>query len=209
MTVDQLVGMAAPPVTSSSARFPQERQLVELQAVHVIAVKQEADSDLHVILQSAGGGELNVEAPMAPCDSASPYAGMLAQARAAMDKAMPGAGTGGYTAVNLTATIEGVLFFDVLHGQRGSPNGVERHPVTVFSADGSGPPAPAPAPTTTVQPPPVTTGPAPTTSPAQTTTAPGPTTTTRARTDCQRWPGRHWFRHRYHRDCQPGWFKTR
>lgn len=170
MTPDQLVALAAPAVTPSSPRFTSvpagslpETTLVELVNVHVIAVKQEADSDLHVIIATSTGAELNVEAPMAACDSASPYAAQLAAARAAMDKAMPGASSSSYTPENLTATIEGVVFYDVLHGQRGAPNGVELHPLLYFSATGSGPPITTPTPTTTVTAPPVTTGPMPTT----------------------------------------------
>lgn len=140
MTPEQLVSMAAPPVTQMSPRFPVEQQLVVLQNVHVIAAKREADSDLHVLLMSPAGAELNVEAPQAQCDSASPYANLLAQARQSMDVAMPNVSSSHYTPLDLTATIEGVLFFDVLHGQRGAPNGVELHPVTYFSTAGGAPP---------------------------------------------------------------------
>jgi hypothetical protein len=140
MTPDQLVAMAAPPVKPSSTRFPVEQQLVVLKNVHVIAAKQEDDSDLHVIVSTPTGAELNVEAPQAQCDSASPYAALLAKARQAMDTAMPHVSSSRFTAENLTATIEGVLFFDVLHGQRGAPNGVELHPVIFFSTAGDEPP---------------------------------------------------------------------
>lgn len=157
MTIDQLVNMAAPPVTPDSPRFPQEQTLVELQNVHVIAAKQEADSDLHVIIATATGADMNVEAPEAVCDSASPYAAQLAAARAALDQALGTVSTLTYTPENVTATIEGVLFFDVLHGQRGAPNGVELHPVTLFQVGGG----PSPVTTTT----------------ATTTTAPSTTTT--------------------------------
>jgi len=163
MTPEQLVSMAAPPVTQDSPRFPVEQGLVALQDVHVIAAKQEKDSDLHVIIATATGAELNVEAPRADCDSTSPYAGELAQARAAMDAAMPNVSGSHYTPLDLTATIAGVLFFDVLHGQRGAPNGVELHPVTYFSTAGG----PVPPATTTVE---TTTG--TTTETAPTTTSP-------------------------------------
>jgi hypothetical protein len=165
MTPDQLVAMAAPPVTQDSPRFPVEQQLLVLENVHVIAAKQEADSDLHVIIATPTGAELNVEAPQAQCDESSPYAGVLAQARAAMDQAMPSISGAHYTPLDLRATIEGVLFFDVLHGQRGAPNGVELHPVTFFSTTG-GPP------------PPITTTTVPTTT-ASTTTVPTQTVLTR------------------------------
>jgi hypothetical protein len=140
MTPEQLVALAAPPVTQNSPRFPIERQLVVIENVHVIAAKREADSDLHVILTTATGAELNVEAPQAQCDSSSGYAADLARARQAMDEAMPTVSASHYTPLNLHATIQGVLFFDVLHGQRGAPNGVELHPVTFFSTAGGPPP---------------------------------------------------------------------
>lgn len=162
MTVDQLVAMAAPPVTASSPRLPQERTLVEIVGAHVIAAKQEADSDLHVIIQTSTGGEMNVEAPQAVCDSSSPYAAQLATARANLDAALGSVSSTAYTPENVTATIEGVLFFDVLHGQRGAANGVELHPVTLFQT-GSAPPPPTTTSVTTT---------APATTVATTTTAP-------------------------------------
>ncbi len=132
MTVDQLRALTAPAVTSSSPRLPQEHTLVALQNVRVIAAKQEADSDLHIILQGATG-EMNVEAPMAVCDASSPYAAQLAAARAALDKALGPVSSSSYTPENLVGNFQGVLFFDVLHGQRGADNGVELHPVLAFS----------------------------------------------------------------------------
>ena len=149
LTPDELVSLPAPPVTQDSPRFPIERQLVVLENVHVIAAKQEADSDLHVILTTATGAELNVEAPQAQCDSSSPYATLLAQARQAMDQVMPNVSGSHYTPLDLHATIEGVLFFDVLHGQRGAPNGVELHPVTFFSTAGGPAPPISTTPSTT------------------------------------------------------------
>jgi hypothetical protein len=153
MTPEQLVAMAAPPVTQTSPRFPVEQQLVVLKRVHVIAAKQEADSDLHVLLLGRTGAELNVEAPQAQCEAGSPYAAQLAQARQSMDGAMPNVSSSHYTPLDLKATIEGVLFFDVLHGQRGAPNGVELHPVLYFSTTAGPPPPPVPTlPATTTQP---------------------------------------------------------
>jgi hypothetical protein len=158
LTPDQLVLLPAPPVTQNSPRFPIERQLVVIENVHVIAAKQEGDSDLHVILTTSTGAELNVEAPQAQCDSSSPYAAVLAKARQAMDEAMPNVSASHYTPLNLHATIEGVLFFDVLHGQRGAPNGIELHPVTFFSTAGGPPPPITTTPGTTSVGSPTTTG---------------------------------------------------
>jgi hypothetical protein len=139
LTVDQLVAMVPPPVTARSPRFVVERRLVELRHVHLIAVKQEPDSDLHLIIATAAGSEVNVEAPQGRCDSGSPYAARLASARAALDAALGPVSSTGYTPLDMTATVRGILFFDVLHGQRGAPNGVELHPLLSFSKTGGHP----------------------------------------------------------------------
>jgi hypothetical protein len=136
-TPDQLLALTPPHVGPDSPRIISnpgslpETLKVQLTHVHVVAVKQESDSDLHIIIRSAQG-ELNVESPMAYCDRASPYRQRLAVARAAVERAFPNVSTGSYTVVDRYATIRGVLFWDVLHGQRGAPNGVELHPVTML-----------------------------------------------------------------------------
>lgn len=138
LTPEKLLALRAPNVGSGSPRFTAnpgslpETIKVQLTNVHVVAVKQESDSDLHVIIGSSQG-ELNVEAPMAVCDHASPYWQRLAVARTAIERAFPNASSGSYTVVDRYATIRGVLFWDVLHGQRGAANGVELHPVTMFT----------------------------------------------------------------------------
>lgn len=132
LTIDQMVNMTAPPVTQNSPRFPQEQIKAQLTDVHVVGVKQEPDSDLHIIISTSSGTEMNVESPAARCDATSPAATYLANARAAADAAMPHVSSSHYTGVNFYATIRGMVFFDVLHGQRGALNGIELHPVTLF-----------------------------------------------------------------------------
>ncbi len=139
-TVAWLLAVKPPPVTQDSPRFsswkPPEGQLEQLTDVHVIAAKQENDSDLHVIVERGDyGSELNVEAPAARCDSTSPYAARLAAARAALETALGPVSSRRYTPVDVRATVRGPLFYDVLHGQRGAPNGVELQPVTYFKAE--------------------------------------------------------------------------
>jgi hypothetical protein len=198
MTPSQLTGLVSPAVTSSSPRFKTvpahslpETTLVELVNVHIIAVKQEADSDLHVIISTPTGSELNVELPAAACDSTSKYATQLATARQNADKAMPHPSSSSYTPENITATIEGVLFWDVLHGQRGAPNGVELHPVTFFSTTSKPtPPIPPPTPTTTVTVPPLPTPPP--------TNLPG----------CAKYPGRIYYHHIKQNHCASYFYTT-
>lgn len=196
MTPDELlslkppqVGQDTPRITTVSGGSLPETILVVLNNVHVIAVKQEADSDLHVIIQASNGKELNVEAPQAICDSSSKYAKLLGAARAAMDKTFPNVSSSGYTTVNVTATIEGVLFWDVLHGQRGAPNGVELHPVVAFDTGGG----PLPVTTTTG-----TTTTNPTTTQTTTSTLPG----------CDKYPGRFYFNHVKQNHCAANFFTT-
>jgi len=59
----------------------------------------------------------------------------MAAARAALLRSCGPARTGRFRLLTGTATITGVAFFDVIHGQRGvAPNGIELHPVLSFKA---------------------------------------------------------------------------
>lgn len=169
----------------------------------MIAAKQEADSDLHVILATATGAEMNIESPAAVCDSASPYAAQLAQARAALDAALGNVSSSSYTPENLTANVTGVLFFDVLHGQRGAPNGIELHPVLCFSVAKNGCLSASP-------PPPATTTSATTTS--GTTTTSVSTTSADDSVDelpgCAQFPGRIYYQHVKQNHCAATYFTS-
>ena len=58
----------------------------------------------------------------------------MSAARAAFIKACPDPSSNRFLKLRGTATITGVGFFDVKHGQRGvAPNGIELHPVLGFS----------------------------------------------------------------------------
>lgn len=48
----------------------------------------------------------------------------------------------------------------------------------------------------------------PATTAATVTTAPAPVTATTPLTACQKWPGRHYLHHRFHKTCKAGWFTT-
>jgi hypothetical protein len=90
-----------------------------LKNVQVTAIKAETDSDTHFIL-SQNGTTMIAEVPYPGCvNNSSPFYCFITHARHASD-------SGSTT----TATVIGVGFFDVLHGQSGAPaNGIELHPV--------------------------------------------------------------------------------
>jgi len=59
----------------------------------------------------------------------------MATARAALLRSCGPARTARFRLLSGTATITGVAFFDVIHGQRGvAPNAIELHPVLSFKA---------------------------------------------------------------------------
>jgi hypothetical protein len=103
--------------------------------VRVLWQKLEGDSDVHLVLADLKTGRTMIaELPSPDCVGAA--AGVRAQmtsARAALARAC-GRPTTSFTRLSGTATIDGVAFFDFVHGQRGaSANQVELHPVLRFS----------------------------------------------------------------------------
>jgi hypothetical protein len=118
-TIHFLVTRPAPSPLPS-ARLPFERHVFTVTAA-VTLVRQEQDSDLHLVLQ-AGADHMIAEAPSPSCDSrATPL--RRRQMRAAR------------SAVRLCAhaRVTGVAFFDFDHGQTGvAPNAIELHPILAF-----------------------------------------------------------------------------
>lgn len=87
----------------------------------VTLVRQEADSDLHLILQ-ADGQQMIAESPAPSCDSkAAPLRRQQMTAARA------------HVRLCARARVTGVAFFDFDHGQTGvAPNAIELHPVLGF-----------------------------------------------------------------------------
>jgi hypothetical protein len=97
------------------------------------AFKAEGDSDIHLAVHDAAGHTMIVEFPADTCDQGSLVAPQIKAARDAFTQ-FAGPSSSSYVPVTGTATIEGVGFFDRIHGQRGvAPNGIELHPATKFS----------------------------------------------------------------------------
>ncbi len=103
----------------------------ELKNVHVSEIGLEADSDYHMDLDDGQGHDMVAEIPFPGCVGSSSVVGCnISHARAAVDAVTPPQSAG--DAVNLTATIIGVGFFDFVHNppvQGSAANGVELHPV--------------------------------------------------------------------------------
>jgi hypothetical protein len=106
-------------------------------SVRLLAFKAEADSDVHLVIADPrhASRTMIAEFPAAGCApraSASARRRMRA-ARAALITACGEPSSGHFTDLSGTASITGVAFYDVLHGQNGvAPNGIELHPVLRF-----------------------------------------------------------------------------
>jgi hypothetical protein len=101
-------------------------------------MKIEDDSDIHLVVADPSNAQhtMIVEFPNAGCvRRAGPTSRRrMARARTALMHACGPASHGSFRLLTGTATIGGVAFFDVIHGQRGvAPNGIELHPALSFT----------------------------------------------------------------------------
>src|SRR3954462_3352206 len=99
----------------------------------LVGVLGEDDGDAHLVIASLTNRQrtMIVEIPAESCiGRASRRARTkMRQARRSFERAC-GSTTGSFRSLHGTATIDGVGFFDAIHGQRGiAPNGIELHPV--------------------------------------------------------------------------------
>jgi hypothetical protein len=119
-TIAFLVSRPAP-TTLPDTRLPFERHIYRVRAA-VTLVRQEDDSDLHVVIEDAHGRTMITEAPLPACAPRATLARrrQMAQTRAAVR-------------VCARASVTGVAFFDFQHGQTGvAPNAIELHPILGF-----------------------------------------------------------------------------
>jgi hypothetical protein len=195
-------------------RTSAERVVYRIAAL-AVADKIEADSDVHLAIADPADPQATMiaELPAASCLADSTAAPQLEAARADLVAALGDPPTGShYRELDPAScvTLTGVAFFDRIHGQRGvAPNGVELHPVLAFQA-GCGIPAPPPTTPTTVS---DTTPEPPDTTAVTTVALPTVSLGTTGQSSpegpgCVRYPGRHWFAHRYHSDCRSYYFTT-
>ena len=113
-----------PPYPATRRMAPQEFTLYRVRAI-VRQILPESDGDLHVVLADPDHPEatLVTEIPDSACALGSGHEGDYAAALRAL-RAVPRYGL---------VELDGIGFFDYLHGQRGmAPNGFELHPVVAI-----------------------------------------------------------------------------
>jgi len=100
----------------------------------LLRVKQEADSDYHLVLSDTGGRTMIAEIPSPSCIGSSPFLPSIRYVRSKFSAAYHPSES--WRRLNVTVHVTGVGFFDFIHGQSGvAPNGIELHPA-VSSAVG-------------------------------------------------------------------------
>jgi hypothetical protein len=95
----------------------------------VTQYKEEADSDIHLVLHDSTGRSMIAEIPSPGCvGSTSRWRANIASARATWTHSYPLSTS--WHDINRSVTLHGLGFFDPPHGQTGiSRNGIELHPV--------------------------------------------------------------------------------
>jgi hypothetical protein len=121
-TVANLVSLQRPSQIPFASRLPTEQRIFSVVAA-VTLVRQEADQDLHLVLES-GSDHMIAEAPLTPTctQNATSYRKkQMARARAAVQLCSE-------------ARVVGVAFWDFKHHQTGvAPNAIELHPILGFA----------------------------------------------------------------------------
>jgi hypothetical protein len=113
------------------SRGPFEARVFGVQA-RLVGVKQETDSDYHLIL-TEGGATMIAEMPSTTCTSGAQHRYAMSTVRAELERAVGGPVGESWIHPGLRVHVAGVLFFDFPHGQSGhARNYVELHPVTGF-----------------------------------------------------------------------------
>jgi hypothetical protein len=139
-TVARLRSLRPPDIGRHSERQTGEFTTYRVK-VRLRSFKIDADSDIHLVVSDPSNASktMIVELPNAGCiKNAGPTSrAKMSRARRALIRACGTPGTGSFRLLHGRATITGVAFFDVIHGQRGvAPNGIELHPVLSFKASG-------------------------------------------------------------------------
>lgn len=124
------------PPTGFSVRGPGvERTTYRLRA-RLVEMKLEDDEDYHLVIADLRrpSQTMIVEFPAADCVRHSIHRQQMIKARGALARACGLPSSSSFTSLRGTATITGVGFFDIPHGQSGvAPNAIELHPVLAFT----------------------------------------------------------------------------
>jgi hypothetical protein len=137
-TVNALRRLRVPPVTFNTPRIGGIETTTYGVQARLVEMKLEADRDVHLVIASPStGGTMIVEFPDPHCTVGAVHRYAMAQARTRLIATCGRPPVSEFRRLSGTATITGVGFVDVLHGQTGvAPNGIELHPVLGFRASG-------------------------------------------------------------------------
>jgi hypothetical protein len=124
-----IAALAALPAAGggSSRETPTETTVWELKNVLLTELKEESDSDYHLVI-SDGTHTMIAEIPYPSCATASTWSCFISRARSEVDAKYTVTPSPQYPSA--TITVRGVGFFDYLHSQTGvAPNAIELHPI--------------------------------------------------------------------------------
>jgi hypothetical protein len=131
------LGAIVPPPPDPPVRQPEECVTYKVAGTITLA-KQEADSDIHMVLDDGLGHTMVVEAACPECAAGSLVLDQITAVRAAVQAQFPAAFQGVVMrGLSVPATVTGVFFADRIHGQDGvAPNGGELHPIIAIDFSG-------------------------------------------------------------------------
>jgi hypothetical protein len=138
-SVGRLGKKTAPHVSSSTPRIDGVETTTYRVQARLVEFKREDDRDVHLVIAvpSDSAKTMIVEFPDTACPGAngSPKKKQMGAARSALISACGTPSSSSFHKLKGTATVTGVGFWDVPHGQTGrAPNSIELHPVLRFSS---------------------------------------------------------------------------
>jgi hypothetical protein len=138
-TVNRLRKKPSPGVGSSTPRIKGVETTNWRIKVSLVEMKLEDDHGIHLVVSAPGkpSKTMITEFPDTTCNGAasSPKKAAMAKARSKLIARCGSPPTSSFRHLTGSATLTGVGFFDVPHGQTGvAPNAFELHPVLKFSA---------------------------------------------------------------------------
>jgi hypothetical protein len=139
-TVDALRALPKPASLPNNGRIPATEISVFRVEVRAVEMKLQEDRDFHLVVAdpSDSAKTMIVEFPDPECEGAidSRVVSQMASARQDFVSLFGTPSDSDFEAIGMLVVLEGVGFFDFIHGQRGvAPNGIELHPVLRVRAD--------------------------------------------------------------------------
>lgn len=137
VTIPELIALKPPKKISNTLPRQEQEKHIYLLTVLILGYKFEADQDFHVVVADPTDKTVTmiVEIPSPTCVK-DPFKKVFTDERNFLINVQKRKPVGKMTWFKspLPAMVQGVLFFDKIHGQTGvAPNGVELHPLLAIS----------------------------------------------------------------------------